>query len=144
MSILLKYQPVIGVGELGSLLLALSQEIGRLRELLQDSARTRCVVVTRAAELPRAETVRLVRRLARIRVPVAAVIVNAVGHGTCSRCRRESRTEAREIAALAAAPSIRKVPIVLAPAELPPPHGPAGLLAVASAFRLNEKEPRIS
>ncbi len=138
MSILLKYQPVVGVGDLGALLLALSQEIGRLRGLLRDPDRTRFVAVTRAAELPRAETVRLVRRLARIHVPVAAVIVNAVGHGTCVRCRRESRAEAREIAALAAATPIRKVPIVMTPAEIPPPQGHAGLRCVASAFTRKE------
>ena len=62
MAILLKYQPVIGVGELGAVLLRLSQGLGRLRALLTDPARTRFVVVTRPAALPRAETVRLAAR----------------------------------------------------------------------------------
>jgi len=37
MSILLKYQPVIGVGELGAVLLQLSRGLGRLRALLDDA-----------------------------------------------------------------------------------------------------------
>ena len=41
MAILLKYQPVVGVGDLGAVLLRLSQGLGRLRELLNDPARTR-------------------------------------------------------------------------------------------------------
>ena len=129
MSILLKYQPIIGVGELGALLLSLSQELGRLRELLRDPDRTRFVAVTRAAELPRAETVRLVRRLGRLHVRVAAVMVNATGHGTCARCGKQARTETREIAALRSSPPVRKLPMLMTPVEIPPPHGVAGLTA---------------
>ncbi|MDP9323853.1 MAG: ArsA family ATPase, partial [Acidobacteriota bacterium] len=70
MSILLKYQPVVGVGELGAVLLKLSQGLGRLRALLVDSRRTSFVVVTRAAALPRAETERLMRRLHGLHIHV--------------------------------------------------------------------------
>ena len=56
MAILLKYQAVVGVGELGAVLLRLSQGLRRLRELLTDPARTTFVAVTRPAALPRAET----------------------------------------------------------------------------------------
>jgi arsenite-transporting ATPase len=62
MAILLKYQDAVGVGELGEVLLRLSQGLRRLRELLADPARTTFVAVTRAAALPHAETVRRPRR----------------------------------------------------------------------------------
>jgi arsenite-transporting ATPase len=128
MGILLKYQAIGGIGELGPLLLALSQGLGRLRALLEDPRRTRFVAVTRAAALPRAETLRLVRRLRRMRIRVGAVVVNATGHGTCDRCRRQAAAERREIAALARSIRGRQaMPLLLAPAELPPPHGPAAL-----------------
>ena len=61
MSILLKYQPVTGVGELGAVLLRLSQGLGRLRALLTDPGARSFVAVTRAAALPRAENGRLHR-----------------------------------------------------------------------------------
>ena len=67
MSILLKYQPVIGVGDLGAALLRLSRGLGQLRALLTNPARTRFLVVTRAAALPRAETVRLAGAIGRRR-----------------------------------------------------------------------------
>jgi len=126
MSILLKYQPVAGVGALGSVLLKLSQGLGRLRALLSDPRRTSFVAVTRAAALPRAETVRLIAALRRMHIHVPAVIVNAAGRGTCARCRKAAAAESREIAALVRL-SGRGRHVVIAPAELPPPHGPAGL-----------------
>jgi arsenite/tail-anchored protein-transporting ATPase len=141
MSILLKYQPVIGVGELGALLLKLSQQVGRLRELLRDPQRTCLIAVTRAAELPRAETVRLATQLARMHVRVRAVVVNAVGRGTCSRCRREMAAEARELTALVAAPPIRNVPLLLAPTLIPPPHGIAGIREWSRSIRTFDSAP---
>jgi arsenite-transporting ATPase len=126
MSIVLKYQPVAGVGELGAVLLRLSQGLGRQRALLADPRRTSFVAVTRAAALPRAETARLIARLGRMKVHVPAIVVNAVGRGTCSRCRKASAAETREIAALRrSAGAARRV--VIAPAEVPPPHGAGGL-----------------
>lgn len=127
MSILLKYQQVVGVGELGGLLLSLSQQVGRLRELLRDPLRTQFVMVTRAAEMPRAETVRLLRQLGRLHVRVGSVIVNAAGRGSCARCRREAGVEAREIAALRSAAALRRIPLIIAPTRVPPPHGVAEL-----------------
>jgi arsenite-transporting ATPase len=135
MSILLKYQTVVGIGELGELLLRLSQGLGRLRELLRDPARTRFVAVTRAAALPRAETLRLVRRLARMRIPVNGVLINAVGRGTCARCRREEVVERREMETLVRALP-RRVEIVTAPAEYPPPFAAAALREWASRWAL--------
>jgi arsenite-transporting ATPase len=126
MSILLKYQPVIGVGGLGAQLLRMSQGIGRLRAALADSSRSRFVVVTRAGALPRAETVRLLARLDAAGVSAPAVAINALGAGTCRRCRIELAAQRRETAALRRAAGRRRALIVTA-AELPPPHGPARL-----------------
>jgi arsenite-transporting ATPase len=126
MSILLKYQPVVGLGEFGAVLLKLSQGIGRLRALLPDHQRTSFVVVTRAASLPREETVRFIRRLHALDIHVPATIVNVVGRGVCARCRREAAAEQLEIARLGRALP-RHMAIVAGPAVLPPPHGPAAL-----------------
>ena len=125
MSILLKYQPVMGIGELGEALLSLSRALGRLRALLSNAAEAQFVVVTRAATLPRAETNRLLRRLRVLRMRVAAVVVNAAGAGTCSRCRSTERRERREIASLAV--DTQRLPLMLAPAAVPPPVGARAL-----------------
>lgn len=140
MSILLKYQPVLGVGELGAVLLKLSQGLGRLRALLVDSRRTSFVVVTRAAALPRAETQRLMRRLHGLHIHVPIAIVNAVGRGTCARCRAAAAVEQREITRLQRAMP-RQTSIVIAPAELPPPHGPAALGRWQRTWRRAAKDP---
>jgi arsenite-transporting ATPase len=136
MAILLKYQPLVGVGELGSVLLRLSQGLGRLRAVMGDSARTRFLVVTRPAALPRAETGRLVRRLAAASVSAPVVIVNATGAGTCRRCTLQRAVQLKEIALLrkdlerVGAPAV-----VVAPAAVPPPHGVSGLEAWRKAWR---------
>ena len=124
MSILLKYQPVTGLGTLGSLLLKLSRGLGALRELLADPARSHFVVVTRAAALPRAESVRLVGRLEAIGVHVPYVVANAVGRGTCRPCRKAAAAEAREVVALrrAIAPARGSRALVLAATQIPPPR----------------------
>lgn len=126
MAILLKYQPVIGVGDLAAVLVQLSQGLGRLRTLLTDSTRTRFIVVTRAAALPRAETVRLLGRLRAAGIGVPTVIVNAAGAGSCSRCRGDRARQMQEVAALARdiRPKRREpLSFVLAPATVPPPAG---------------------
>jgi len=140
MSILLKYQPVVGVGELGAILLKLSQGLGRLRALLVDSQRTSFVVVTRAARLPSAETQRLMGRLDRMHIHVPVAIVNAVGRGTCARCRAAAAVEQREVTRLQRAMP-RQTPIVIAPAELPPPHGLAALRRWHRTWRRPTKIP---
>jgi arsenite-transporting ATPase len=141
MSILLKYQPVIGVGELGAVLLQLSRGLGRLRALLVDAERTSFVVVTRAAVLPGAETARLRRRLERLHVHVPFVVVNAVGRGTCRRCRAAARLQQLEVDRLARDLS-PTTPVALAPAELPPPHGVRALVRWQRAWRSHRKIPR--
>jgi arsenite-transporting ATPase len=130
MSILLKYQPVAGIGELGAVLLKLSRGLGGLRALLADPERTSFVAVTRAAALPREETLRLMDRLAGLHVHVPAILINAVGRGTCARCRRAAAAGEREVASLreAVRSSGRGSPrIAVTPAAIPPPHGPAAL-----------------
>jgi arsenite/tail-anchored protein-transporting ATPase len=126
MSILLKYQSVAGIGELGPALVRLSQGLGRLRALLTDPARTSFIVVTRGAALPREETLDLLRSLDRLTIRVPAVVVNAVGRGTCRRCESEARIEQRHIRGMR-----KQIPrhalMVIGPAELPPPHGLPGL-----------------
>ena len=131
MAILLKYQPVIGLGELGTTLVDLSKGLGRLRELLSDNTRTHFVVVTRAAALPRAESERLLRRLHRLGVDVPMVITNAVGRGTCTRCAKASAAERREIGALERIVNTSRKPraLIVTAARIPPPHSPASLRA---------------
>jgi arsenite-transporting ATPase len=138
MGIMLKYQSIAGVGGLGEVLLRLSQGLRRLRELLIDPGRTAFVAVTRPAALPHAETLRLMRRLRAASISVPAVVVNAVGMGTCARCARESRVQQRELTALGRelggqdeAPRV-----IVTPGWMPPPTGPAGLRRFAAQWRL--------
>jgi len=126
MAILLKYQAVVGLGELASGLLRLSRGLRTLGTLLRDPSQTRFATVTRAAALPRAETVRLLDSLAAARIPSPLVIVNAAGAGSCRRCADERRGHEQEIVKLrrdldrADRPARR---LLVAPAELPPPYG---------------------
>jgi arsenite-transporting ATPase len=126
MAILLKYEPAVGLGDLGAVLLRLSQGLGRLRALLRDASRTRFAVVTRAASLPRAETLRLLARLRAASIPAPLVIVNAVGAGTCPRCRTERGRQQKEVLALSRELTRRrgeKPRLLLAPGRVPPPSG---------------------
>ena len=126
MAILLKYQPILGMGDLGTVLVRLSQGLGRLRAIMADHGRTRFVAVTRPAALPRAETLRLLRRLRAVSIASPLVLVNAVGTGTCRRCTADRAAQMKEMALL-----IRTLPrqrqhrrtVLVAPAEMPPPHG---------------------
>jgi len=126
MSILLKYQAIAPIEEFGSVLLRLSQGLGRLRRLLVDADRTSFVAVTRAAALPYFETIDLLRRLDRIGIQVSAVVVNVVGRGSCGRCRSEATAEKRHVARLK-----KEIPrtaeMMIGPAEMPPPFGVAAL-----------------
>lgn len=148
MSILLKYQPVSGVGELGAVLLRMSQGLGRLRSLLIDPRRASFVVVTRAASLPREETRRLIVRLAAMKIHVPWILVNAAGRGTCARCRAGARHERRELLTLrrlTAGDARGRIPLAVAPAEVPPPHGVRELQRWKSTWsRLTPEPPRRS
>jgi len=138
MAILLKYQPAVGLGRLGATLLRLSQGLGRLRTLLQDASRTRFAVVTRAAALPRAETVRLLARLRKASIPASLVIVNAVGAGTCPWCRAERGRQQKEVLALSSELIRRrgeKPSLLIAPGVVPPPSGCADLHTFLGEWR---------
>ena len=121
-------------------MLRLSQGLGRLRDVLRDPVHTRFVAVTRAAALPRVETVRLLERLATAAIDAPIVIVNAAGAGTCRRCERDRRAQRTEIAALQR--GLRKAgnprAVLIAPGELPPPHGLARLRRWRRTWRETE------
>jgi arsenite-transporting ATPase len=121
---LLKYRQVLALGALASDLVELSRSLRHLQRLLGDAHRARAVVVTRAAALPRLETIRLLRRLEQLGLPVSAVVVNAL---TPERdgARRLTRTEASEVRRLRAVRRRRlgQPTVLLAPGVAPPPRG---------------------
>ena len=62
--------------------------------------------------------------------------MNAVGAGSCVRCRDIARAEQDAIARLRRAiGDARGYAIIETPAELPPPHGAAALAAWGRAWR---------
>ena len=128
LSLMLKYREVAGLGPLASELVEMSRGLRRLGELLRDPARTGFVVVTRAAELPRRESLRLLAALGRLGIAVPAVIVDAVTPPGCPRCDRIARVQEREIRRLE--DGVRKpCAIIVAPAMVPPPRGVRALKA---------------
>jgi arsenite-transporting ATPase len=118
LSLLLKYREAVGLGALAQELVALSRSLKRLEALLRDPARARFVAVTRAAELPRRETVRLLRALKGLGIAVPAVVVNAVPPADCPRCGKALHLR-----------GLDRCAIIKAPAEFPPPRGVARLAA---------------
>ncbi len=130
LAILLKYRRVMGLGQIARDLLGISRSLRQLDALLRDARTTRVVVVTRAGAVPRLETIRLLRRLRELRIPVSALILNAVTPPGCARCARERTREARErkrLAAESAAVARARCELVQTPAIAPPPRGVAGL-----------------
>ncbi|MFL6192961.1 MAG: ArsA family ATPase [Thermoanaerobaculia bacterium] len=123
LSLLLKYREAVGLGDLASELVELSRSLKRLQELLRDPARTRFVAVTRAAELPRRETVRLLESLARLGIAVPAVVVNAVPPAGCPRCGPSGREEAAILRKRLVRAGLGRYAMMRAPAEYPPPRG---------------------
>jgi len=122
LAILLKYRKVIGLGELGADLVDIARDLRRLQSLLGDPKQTRAVVVTRAADVPRLETARLLAALKRLGVAVSGVVINALTPAGCARCRRIATAEQRALRGLG-----HPCAIMLAPAEVPPPRGAAAL-----------------
>ena len=92
-----------------------------MQDLLRDGKRSRFVVVTRPAALPRLETARLMKALRRLGTPPAAVLVNAMTPMGCPRCNRAAAVERREVRAL------RRIgrgwAMLAAPRVAPPPRG---------------------
>jgi arsenite-transporting ATPase len=141
LSVMLKYQRVIGLGPLAQDLVLVSRGLRQLHALLRDRRQARVVVVTRAAALPQLETRRLLARLAALEIAVSAVVVNAVTPAGCARCRRAVAGETPEIRQLRSGTPGRAAgaePILLAPAAAPPPRGVAGLRAWGRSWRRAE------
>jgi arsenite-transporting ATPase len=140
LAILLKYREVVGLGEIAAELLATARRLRELRALLADPARARVIAVTRAAELPRRETARLLGRLRRRGLAVPVVVVNALTSGDCRRCRRAARIERRGLAALARATGTRPRAwgMICTPALAAPPRGLAGLERWTRTWELQE------
>jgi arsenite-transporting ATPase len=126
MRVLLKYRPLVSAGSVGAELVNASKTIRELQSVLRDRARTRFVVVTRAAAAARAETRRLMRELQSLGVAATAIVVNArtLSPGECRRCRVVAAAERREVAALGRP---RHCAIIQAPLVVPPPRGAARL-----------------
>jgi len=74
-----------------------ARELRELSALLRDPARTRFVPVARAAELPRAETARLLRALRRMGIPPGPLLVNARTVPGCARCGRAAVVDSGRI-----------------------------------------------
>jgi arsenite-transporting ATPase len=134
MSLLLKYREVVGAGQLAALLVQLSKRLRGLQDILADPAKCRLVAVTRAAGVPVEETLDLVRDLGPLGIAVDGVVVNATGAGTCSRCAEQARAQRAAVVRLSKALGTGYA-IIGAPAEMPPPHGAAGLLNWRAAWR---------
>jgi arsenite-transporting ATPase len=126
--VLLKYRSLVRPGQLAAELVELSRSIRELIALLRDAKTTRFIAVTRAAELPRRETARLLARLRRMHLAVPAIVVNALtlAPGRCVRCRDVSAAERRELVLLRKGCG-RPCAIIQTPLAAPPPRGAAAL-----------------
>ena len=133
----MKYRAVVRPGPLGAALVELAKSVGELRTLLRDALRTRFLIVTRAAELPRLETERLARRLRRLKLSTPAIIVNAMtlAPGACPRCRATALAERRVVAALP-----RRWAIIQTPIAAPPPRGVSALERWAQSWVVSRLE----
>jgi len=137
MRVVLKYQRLVGLGELAEDLLALSRQLRALRGTLTDKAATRFVAVTRAGELGRLETLRLLRRLEALAIPVGELLVNALTPEGCGRCRRQAAAERHQVQRLlkdCARLRGHPCPAIFAPAVAPPPGGAESLRGFARAW----------
>ena len=134
MAILVKYREFVGAGTLAALLVQLSKRLRGLASVLRDPRQTRFTIVTRAAALPIAETRSLIASLAALRIPVGAIVVNAMGGGTCRACRARSSRETRAVSRLRRV-SRGAYAIIGTPADVPPPHGAAALADWGLAWR---------
>jgi arsenite/tail-anchored protein-transporting ATPase len=128
---LLKYRSVVRAGRLAEELVEASKSIRALQAMLRDPARTRFIVVSRAADVPRLETERLLDRLTRLKLSVPAVVLNALtlAPGMCRRCRATAAAERKPVAALLrrCARGRRRCMIIRTPLAAPAPRGPKAL-----------------
>jgi arsenite-transporting ATPase len=130
MELLLKYRKVIGLGQLGSDLVEMSRQLKNLQAVLTDRSRARLVVITRATEIPRLETRRLIAGVRALGVGISSVVVNALTPPGCARCRLARTREERVVTALRrdlAELAVSGCAIIGTPAIAPPPRGPMAL-----------------
>jgi arsenite-transporting ATPase len=124
---LLKYREIVRPGRLAAELVALSKSIRSLRRVMQSPELSRFVVVTRAADVPRRETERLLQDLVRLGLNVSTIISNAMtlDPGRCDRCRTVAAGERGQLALLARAArrASRRCAIIQTPLVAPPPCG---------------------
>jgi hypothetical protein len=80
------------------------------------------VAVTRAGELPRRETLRLLRSLSKLELTVPAVMVNALPPAGCARCGG-SADELTALRDRLGRLRLGRCAIMKAPAAFPPPRG---------------------
>jgi arsenite-transporting ATPase len=136
---LLKYKSLVRPGRLAAELVDVSKSIRELQALLRDPSHTRFLVVTRAAEVPRFETERLLTRLRRLKLAAPAVIVNAMtlAPRRCTRCRATAAAERRSLAALrhSCRGRSRGCVIIQTPLSAPPPRGVRALNAWGRLWR---------
>lgn len=137
MAVLLKYRDILGAGSLATLLVDLSKRLRLLQATVRDPALTRFIVVTRAAAVPMEESRALERALSGLGIAIAGIIVNAMGAGSCTRCRNTIARQKIVLADLRAPDRTRPrhCAIIEAPAEVPPPHGPDALIRWSAAWR---------
>jgi len=143
--VLLKYKSLVRPGQLAAELVEISRSIRELQALLRDGRHTRFIVVTRAAEVPRLETARLLARLRRLHLSAPAIVVNAMTllPGRCARCRATSAAERREVSALGRLCRGRCA-MIEAPLAAPPPRGARALNGWAQRWRLDREPRRLS
>ena len=141
--VLLKYRRLVRPGQLAQELVAVAKSIRELQALLRDTTQTRFITVTRAAEGPRFETERLLKRLRHLQVSTPAVVVNAltVSPGRCVRCRVVASGERRSLAALRrtlqrSGRRSGQCAIIQAPLVTPPPTGVVALEKWAGLWKL--------
>lgn len=136
MRLLLKYRELARPGRLAADLLDNSRSIRSLQATIRDPVRTRFIVVTRAAALPRVETERLLVRLRGLRLDVAAILVNArtLDPRRCHWCRRVAAHERHELEALRNTRAIGTCTILESPLTAPPPSGSKDLERWASTW----------
>jgi arsenite/tail-anchored protein-transporting ATPase len=144
--VLLKYRSLARPGRLARELVALSKSIRDLQSLLSDPSRTRVVVVTRAADLPRLETERLMSDLRRLEMAIPAIVVNALtlGPGRCARCRAIAAAERRQVDTLRRGLArSRQCVIIQTPLSAPPPRGLAALERWAARWTCDQLPARV-
>ena len=123
LALLLEYREAVRLGRLAEELVELSRDLRRLAEVLHDPAQTRFLAVTRNAELPRRETLRLLLELERLELEVPAVIVDALTGEDAAR----EEAGIRKLRQGLDRAGRNGCAIISAPAVFPPPRGVATL-----------------